>query len=387
MKEVRSEPDIAEPDGPLPSPARTRPMLARLARELPLGNFWYEPKWDGLRALGFVTREAIDLRSRHGRPLGRYFPEIVAALGALAEAGSDGDAAPPLVVDGEIVVPAAGGFDFAALLGRIHPAASRVEKLRRESPARLVVFDLLAAGGASLLDAPFAERRARLARVFSSPAGDALSLTPATEDPAVARRWLDAFHGRGIDGIVAKDRALTYQPGRRAMVKVKREATVDCVVAGVRVATVEDGAGAGPPAGPVPVTASLLLGLYDGSVLRHVGVASSFTDARRRELVALWAPFVTGPEGHPWEHGFNVGRSPMGRLPGSAGRWDAADMERDWIPLRPALVCEVAYDQRDGARFRHPARFVRWRPDRDPRSCALDQLEELGAPPVELLAP
>src|SRR3954470_8848314 len=150
---------------------------------------------------------------------------------------------------------------------------------------------------------------------------------------------------------------------------------------------VDEKAGAGSPARRVHVTASLLLGLYDGEGLRHVGVTSSFTDARRRELVAIWAPSVTGSAGHPWEHGFNVGRSPMGRLPGAAGRWDAGEMERDWIPLRPTLVCEVAYDQRDGARFRHPARFVRWRPDRDPRSCALDQLEDLGAPPVELLAP
>jgi ATP-dependent DNA ligase len=249
------------------------------------------------------------------------------------------------------------------------------------------VFDVLVAGGASLLDAPFAARRARLARLVSRDPGALLSLTPATDDPALARRWLQAFHGRGIDGIVAKARGLTYQPGRRAMVKVKHEATVDCVVAGVRVAAVEEGGGAGSPGRRVPVTASLLLGLHDGGVLRHVGVTSSFTDARRRELVEIWAPLVTRPEGHPWQHGFNLGRSPMGRLPGSAGRWEAGEMERDWIPLRPELVCEVAYDQRDGARFRHPARFVRWRPDRDPRSCALDQLGDLGAPPTELLAP
>jgi ATP-dependent DNA ligase len=390
IKEVRSEPDAAVASETLPSPARTRPMLARLARDLPLGDFSYEPKWDGLRALAFVSGEAaptVDIRSRHGRPLARYFPEIVEALAAVPKAEEGSDAALPVVLDGEIVVPTEGGFDFGALLGRIHPAASRVERLRHESPARLVVFDLLAAGGASLLQAPFAERRARLARLFSSGPRGALSLTPATDDPALALRWLEAFHGRGIDGIVAKDRGLTYQPGRRAMVKVKREATVDCVVAGVRVAVVEEDCGAGSPARRTPVTASLLLGLYDGSVLRHVGVASSFTDARRRELIAIWAPLAAGPEGHPWQHGFNVGRSPMGRLPGAAGRWDPGEMERDWIPLRPALVCEVAYDQRDGTRFRHPARFVRWRPDRDPRSCALDQLEELGAPPVELLAP
>src|SRR4051812_18442537 len=195
----RAEPEGGVSSEALPSPARTRPMLARLARELPLGDFCYEPKWDGLRALAFVSGEAgapVDIRSRHGRPLGRYFPEIVAALGGLAEAARDRYAAPPLVLDGEIVVPTDAGFDFAALLGRIHPAASRVERLRRESPARLVVFDLLAAGGASLLDAPFAARRARLTRLFSSARPEAVSLTPATADPAVARRWLEAFHGR-----------------------------------------------------------------------------------------------------------------------------------------------------------------------------------------------
>jgi ATP-dependent DNA ligase len=375
----------------LPSATSTRPMLARLARELPLGDFLYEPKWDGLRALAYVTDTAaastVDIRSRHGRPLARYFPEIVEALTVLGEAARGCEDAPPLAVDGEIVVPAAGGFDFAALLGRIHPAASRVDRLRRETPARLVVFDLLGAGGASMLDAPFAERRARLTRlVFRAAPQEALALTPATDDAVLAQRWLEAFHGRGIDGIVAKPRALTYQPGRRAMVKVKHDATVDCVVAAVRVATVEEVGRAGTAPRSVAVTASLLLGLYDAGVLRHVGVASSFTDARRRELVEIWRPLVTRPEGHPWQHGFNVGRSPMGRLPGAAGRWDAGEMERDWIALRPELVCEVAYDQRDGARFRHPARFLRWRPDRDPRSCALDQLGDLGAPPTELLA-
>src|SRR3954471_6156425 len=198
---MRSEPDVAAPGGALPSPVGTRPMLARLARELPLGDFYYEPKWDGLRALIFVGCEGgvtVDIRSRHGRPLGRYFPEIVAAVTALAEAASGGERAPPLVMDGEIVISTDEGFDFAALLGRIHPAASRVERLRRESPARLVVFDLLAAGGASLLEAPFAERRGRLSRLFSSGPREALALTPATDDPALARRWLDAFHGRGI---------------------------------------------------------------------------------------------------------------------------------------------------------------------------------------------
>jgi ATP-dependent DNA ligase len=180
----------------------------------------------------------------------------------------------------------------------------------------------------------------------------------------VANEWLDRYEGAGIDGVVAKRRDLAYQPGRRAMTKVKKERTADCVVAGIRVA-LEEG---------TPLVASLLLGLYEDGLLRHVGVSSTFTGRRRRELFGELRPRIVPLEGHPWERGFNLGRSPTGRLKGSAGRWDPAEMEQDWVPLLPDLVCEVRYDQLDAGRFRHPAKFLRWRPDREARSCAFDQL-------------
>jgi ATP-dependent DNA ligase len=330
----------------------TRPMLAELRRELPVGDYLYEPKWDGLRCLAFVESGEVDLRSRHGRPLGRYFPELTSALAALGRR---------LVADGEIVIAGERGFDFAALLNRTHPAASRVARLSRETPATLVVFDLLELDGVPL--GVFAERRRALVQLF--PSSGPLQATPATADPEVARGWLDRA-GKGIDGVVAKSLDLPYQPGKRAMIKVKRERTADCVVAGFRLAAGER------------AVASLLLGLWDGAELRHVGVSSSFTRERRRQLFDELRPLITDLSGHPWERGFNVGRSPMGRLPGAAGRWDPDEMEADWIPLRPELVVEVAYDHLDDRRFRHPARWVRWRPDREARSCTFEQL-----PPAE----
>jgi ATP-dependent DNA ligase len=348
---------------PLPPPD-TPPMLARLSRELPVGDYVYEPKWDGFRCLAYVYG-GVDLRSRHGRPLARYFPELTSALSALRDA--------PLAIDGELVLVRDGRFDFAALLGRLHPAPSRVERLAREAPAALVAFDLLAANGETLLAEPFSSRRARLERLLAG-APPPLAATPATRDIAVARAWLDRFHGGGIDGVVAKDASLRYEPGRRAMVKVKRERTADVVVAGLRLFAGE----------PVAV-ASLLLGLYEGNALRHVGVASSFGEARRRELVAELAPLAVPLAGHPWERGFGIDASPIGRLAGSAGRWDPGTMELDWTPLAPVRVCEVGYDRIDGGRFRHPARFVRWRPDRDPRSCDFGQLEAEPPAPEALL--
>jgi ATP-dependent DNA ligase len=317
------------------------PMLARLQRELPLGDYLYEPKWDGFRCLAVAHGE---LYSRHGKPLARYFPEITAALEALP-AGS--------ILDGELFC-----FEFAELLGRLHPSRSRVERLARETPATFVAFDLLDAGGEDVRQLPFAERRARLERLpFAHP----LHLTPATDDPARAAIWLEGRE-RGIDGVVAKPRAGTYQPGRRVMVKVKKLRTVDCVVAGFRFYADER------------VVGSLLLGLWEGDDLRHVGVASSFPAARRRSLLVDLRPFVAPLGGHPWEGGFGLGPSPIGRLPGAASRWDPHEMEQDWVSLRPELVAEVTYDQLDGTRFRHAARFVRWRPDREGRSCALEQL-------------
>jgi ATP-dependent DNA ligase len=354
------------------------PMLARLARELPVGDYIYEPKWDGFRALAFAgvpdgAAVEVALQSRHGRPLGRYFPELTDALLSLARDRRG------FVLDGEIVIAGPEGFDFAALLNRIHPAATRVDRLRAETPASFIAFDLLALDGADLMSEPFAERRRALeALLEGGPAP--LLVTPATADPAEAQAWLRDFHGRGVDGVVAKARALPYEPGKRRMVKVKHEETVDCVVAGLRLRRDPD-----PGGEPRVSVASLLLGLYDGECLRHVGVTSSFTEARRLELLHELAPLVVTAAGHPWERGFNLGPSPMGRLPGSAGRWDAGEMDRDWVPLRPSRVCEITYDQRDGERFRHPGRFLRWRDDRDPRSCTMDQLASLGPTPARLL--
>jgi ATP-dependent DNA ligase len=335
-------------------------MLARLARALPVGDYVYEPKWDGFRCLAFASGRTIDLRSRHQRPLARYFPELVAALSDLAR---------PAILDGEIVIARRGGPGFEALLARLHPSTSRVARLARETPATLVAFDLLAVGAEDLRARPFAERRARLEALLAR-APPALGLTPATADANVARGWLEAPPGSAIDGVVAKRRDLPYSAGRRTMVKVKRERTADCVVGGFRTFAAE------------PVVASLLLGLWSAAgALVHVGVSSSFPETDRRALFALLAPRAVPLAGHPWERGFNVGASPVGRLAGSAGRWDPAEMTLDWCAVAPDRVAEVAYDQLDRLRFRHPARFVRWRPDRDARSCTLEQLE--GAPSAE----
>lgn len=335
-------------------------MLAQLSRELPSGDYLYEPKWDGFRCLAFVAGGRVELQSRHCRPLARYFPELVEALRALR--------APSFVLDGEIVIAGAGGLDFPALLARLHPSARRVEQLRRASPATLIAFDLLAVGARDLRGQPFEERRAALEALLAKSEAPLL-VTPSTSAPEVARDWLDRFQGAGIDGVVAKHRALPYQPGRRAMIKVKNERTAECVVAGFRVFSGE------------PTVASLLLGLQDGGVLRHVGVCSSFRERQRRELFEELRPLLAPIESHPWRDGFNLGRNPIGRLAGSAGRWDPSEMLPDWLPVRPERVCEVAYDQVDEGRFRHAARFLRWRPDRDPSSCGLDQLAPEPLPP------
>jgi ATP-dependent DNA ligase len=327
-------------------------MLARLERELPTGDYHYEPKWDGFRAMPFVGGY-VDVRSRHQRPLARYFPELVDALRTLPR---------PAVLDGEIVVAGEQGLDFGALLARVHPSASRIERLSRETPASFVAFDLLAEGSEDLRARPFSERRARLEALLAR-AAPPLFVTPFTPEREVAREWLARFHGAGVDGVVAKRRDQPYAPGRRAVVKVKRLWTADCVVAGLRTFADE------------PVVASLLLGLYDpDGALVHVGVVSSFPERERRALFDGLAPLAVPLRGHPWEHGFGLGHSPVGRLGGSAGRWDPSEMAQDWTALRPERVAEVAYDQLDAARFRHPARWHRWRPDREAGSCTLDQL-------------
>jgi ATP-dependent DNA ligase len=337
-------------------------MLARLSRELPEGSLVYEPKWDGFRCMAFCGPEGVDLRSRHGKPFARYFPEIADALATLS--------ARHVVLDGELLVVVDGRLDFAALMGRLHPARSRVAELAARTPAAFVAFDLLAVDDRDLRDRPFHERRAALEELFAG-ARPPLHLTPASRDPAVARDWLRRFQGGGLDGVVAKPESLPYQPGRRGWVKVKHDNTAECVVAGIRAG--EDAEG--------PFVTSLLLGLFDGAALVHVGVCSSFPVAERRRLFAELRQIAAPLAGHPWERGFNLGHSPLGRLKGSAGRWDPEEMEQDWLPVKPVRVCEVAYDQVDGGRFRHPARFVRWRPDREPGSCGFDQL---GAPPARL---
>ena len=316
-------------------------MLARLARELPVGDYLYEPKWDGFRALAARSGEEVDVRSRHGRPLARYFPEIVEAL--LEQP------APRFVLDGELVA-----HPFPALMARLHPAASRVERLARETPAELWAFDLLALDGEDLLRTPFETRRARLETFVRRP----VRLTPVTDDPAVARAWL-AEH----EGVLAKARDGAYAPGKREWVKVKRDRTADCVVAGFRWNADR------------PTLGSLLLGLHDDAgALVHVGVVTGLSAAEKRDLLAELEPLVVPLEGHPWEQGFGLERSPLGRLLGAAGRWSPGEMALEWVPLAPERVAEVAYTQLDGFRFRHPARFRRWRPDRDPRSCTLEQL-------------
>ena len=335
-------------------------MLARLTRELPRDGYRYEPKWDGFRCLADRAGERVELWSRHGRSFTRYFPELIADLQTL-EADS-------FVLDGEILVANRGRWDFPALMLRLHPAASRVERLATETPAVLFAFDLLRLGDDDLLHVPLRERRTRLEELLAA-APRHVRLTPQTDRLAVAQGWLGRWRGGGIDGVMAKPADSTYQPGKRAVLKVKLEKTADCVVGGFR----------GAP-DPEPLVTSLLLGLYDDTgALRHVGVASSLGRERGRELLRMLEPLVTPLEGHPWEHGFLLEGGPLGRLKGSAGRWEPG-MPRDWIPVRPELVCEVGYDQLDLGRFRHPARLKRFRPDRDPRSCRFDQLVEAPDP-------
>lgn len=349
-----------------PIPPPVEPMLAKAADGLPGGDGWlFEPKWDGFRALVFRDGDDLHLQSRELRPLDRYFPELLAPLRARLPARC--------VVDGEIVIAGPGGLDFEALLLRIHPAASRVALLARERPASFVAFDLLALGDRDLRGAPLAERRALLEGAFGGGdrAGQVL-LTPATRDRGLAADWFSRFEGAGLDGVVAKRLDGAYQPGARAMVKVKHARTADCVVAAFR--WHKDGKGA--------EVGSLLLGLYDGEGrLQHVGICASFTAARRRALVEELAPLREGAaEGHPWRDWADwADRGAEGRrLPGASSRWNRGK-DLSWEPLRIERVCEVAYDHLQGDRFRHGTHFLRWRPDRSPPQCSYAQLEETPA--------
>jgi ATP-dependent DNA ligase len=342
------------------------PMLARLEHTLPSNGYLYEPKWDGFRCLAFRNGQQIDLRSRNQRPLARYFPELVEALAAVR--------VERFALDGEIIAISQRGADFPALLARLHPAPSRVERLRRETPALFIAFDLVAVEDLDLRSEPFSERRARLERLLADIAAP-LVLTPLTSERAQAEKWLATFQGAGVDGVIAKHQDLRYEEGARRMVKVKHERTADCVVAGFRTFANR------------PLPSSLLLGLYDDvGVLHHVGVASSFREEIREELLLHMRPYIVPLAGHPWEHGFLLGPGPTARLKGAAARWSPEERELDWTPLAPELVCEVRFDQLDDHRFRHPARFRHWRPDREARSCELEQLKTSPLDLDELLA-
>jgi ATP-dependent DNA ligase len=340
-------------------------MLAKLSRELPEPDgMLYEPKWDGFRCIVFRDGDEVELGSRNEKPLTRYFPELPPALKAsLPER---------CVVDGEIVIAGDNGLEFEALLQRIHPAASRIKMLAETTPASFVAFDLLAVGDDDLRPRPFAERRAALEAALAG-AAPPVHLTPATADRAVAADWFDRFEGAGLDGVVAKPLTLPYREDERVMLKVKHARTADCVVGGFR--WHKDGAGVG----------SLLLGLYDDEgTLHHVGVASSFSVARRKELVDELAPYRDNAlDGHPWAGWAEAVADAGGRMPGGQSRWNAG-RSMEWEPLRPELVVEVAFDHLQGDRFRHATSFVRWRPERDPRSCTYSQLET--AVPEELEA-
>jgi len=333
------------------------PMLAKLAEELPAGAFLYEPKWDGFRAIVFRGGSDCFIQSRDLRPLDRYFPELHDALIA--------GLPDRCVVDGESVIATAHGLDFDALQLRLHPAASRAAKLARETPASFVAFDLLALDGRDLREAPQAERRARLEQALAH-ADAPIYVTPMTRDHAVASEWLSRFEGAGLDGVIAKPEAGTYEPGKRAMIKVKHARTADCVVAGFR--WHKDGKN--------ERIGSLLLGLYDDNDhLHHVGVTSSFTMAMRKQLVQELAPLREHAlDGHPWREWAVAGGGEMTRMPGGQSRWSAGK-DLSWEPLRIERVCEVKYDHMQGSRFRHAATFLRWRPDKQPRDCRYDQLE------------
>ena len=330
-------------------------MLATLADSLPAGDFLYEPKWDGFRAIVFRGDAELYIQSRESKPLDRYFPELHDALLAVLPPGC--------VVDGEIVIVTEHGLDFDALQMRLHPAASRVEKLSQSVPSSFVAFDLLAEGGKDIRSAPQRERRKRLERLMGG-LKPPLHLTPLTEDRATAARWLQEFEGAGLDGVIAKLPDAPYQPGKRVMLKIKHARTADCVVAGFRwYKTGKDAVG------------SLLLGLYDDrGVLQHVGVTSSFTMARRKELVKELEPLrANALADHPWREWAGA-QAASSRMPGAQSRWSAGK-DLSWEPLRVERVCEVKYDHLQGDRFRHAAVFLRWRPDKSPRACRYDQLE------------
>ena len=354
----------------LPFEPPIEPMLAKLSADLPTGDGWlFEPKWDGFRAIVFRDGEETYIQSRDLKPLDRYFPELPPALKAnLPER---------CIVDGEIVIPGPDGLAFESLLLRIHPAASRVKMLAEQTPASFVGWDLLALGDQDLRDKSQGERRALIEQHLNK-AQPPIHLTPATRDRDLAGDWFNRFEGAGLDGVVAKALDAPYQPGKRAMLKIKHARTADCVVAGFR----------WHKNGPGTHIGSLLLGLYDDQGdLHHVGITSSFTWDKRAALVPELEPLRKDAlKNHPWAGwaewaGYGAADASGTRMPGATSRWNRGK-DLSWEPLRIERVAQVAYDHLQGDRFRHATTFQRWRPDKQPRDCRYDQLEETA--PFEL---
>jgi ATP-dependent DNA ligase len=369
QKEVTEEVDLAL-NMNLPVNPPVLPMLAKRVSELPIGETWiYEPKWDGFRTLVFRDGNEILIQSRDEKSLNRYFPELIESLQSQLPARC--------VLDGEIVIAKNGALDFEALQLRIHPAASRVKLLSQQTPASIVFFDLLAKDERDLREKPFYERRGELEAVLSS-ATPPLHITPATDDPEMARDWFRRFEGAGFDGVIAKPKDGTYESDKRVMFKVKHERDCDCVVAGFRWYR----------KGDRPAIGSLLLGLYDDSgSLHHVGVCGSFPLEKRFELVEYLAPYRENAlADHPWKSwtGEEAGEEHGSyRMPGGQSRWSQGK-DLSWEPLRIELVAEVAYEHMQSGRFRHMAQFRRWRFDKKPTDCTYAQLEVV--PPEELMA-
>jgi len=356
----------------LPVMPPVRPMLAKSVKGIPdpakysvdgVEGLSFEPKWDGFRCLVFKDGDEVELASRNTKPLTRYFPEVVTAM---QEQLPD-----RIVLDGEIFVALRGDdgvdrLEFEVLQERIHPAKSRIDMLAEKTPAGFVAFDLLALDDTSYVEQPFAERRAALEQALGGLDGPCF-LTQTTTDAAKAEGWFHQFEGAGLDGVVAKPLGAPYVENARTMLKIKHERTADVVVAGYRehkTSTPER-----------PLLGSLLLGLYDGGELQHIGVSASFTEARRAELIEQLQPLVVPIEDHPWGRWAEFLTANPDRVPGTQSRWSQGK-DLSFTPLRPDLVIEVAYDHMEGRRFRHTAQFRRWRTDRDPKSCGYDQLDE-----------
>ena len=339
----------------LPLPLDMEPMLSAISENgIPKGNSWeYEPKWDGFRTLVYRDGDEVALMSRGGRPMTRYFPELLPAFRKLHEA--------KLVLDGEVVVVGANGLDFGALQQRVHPAESRVRMLSEATPAWFIAFDLLAEGAEDLRKVPLGERRKRLEKLLKG-AKPPLFLTPYTRDASTAEEWFEKFEGAGLDGVIAKSWDGTYVPGKRFWVKVKHQRTADCVVIGWRKSA--DGSTLG----------ALLLGLYDKKgTIHYVGHTSSFNAAERKELIARLKPLETEIPEEEWKV------SP-GRMPGGLSRWSRGKKDTgDWVAVKPVLVCEVTYDKLEaGERFRHATGFLRWRTDKKPKQCTFDQIQSVA---------